>query len=52
MDPGPAGYTGSLIVAEFNNLETAKIWAEADSYVSNGVYARMTVKPFRKTFPN
>ena len=52
VDPGPAGYTGSLIIAEFNNLEIAKIWAESDPYVSSGVYARVTVKPFRKTFPN
>lgn len=52
VDPGPAGYTGSLIIAEFDNLETARIWAEADPYMSGGVYASVTVKPFRKTLPN
>ena len=52
VDPGPAGYTGSLIIAEFDNLAAAKTWAEADPYASRGVYAKVTVKPFRKTFPN
>jgi uncharacterized protein YciI len=51
VDPGPAGFTGSLIVAEFANLEAAKTWAEADPFVSAGVYANVTVKPFRKTLP-
>ena len=51
VDPGPAGFTGSLIVAEFANLEAAKAWAEADPFVSAGVYANVTVKPFRKTLP-
>lgn len=50
-DPGPAGFTGSLIVAEFASLEAAKIWAEADPFVIAGVYANVTVKPFRKTLP-
>jgi hypothetical protein len=50
-DPGPAGFTGSLIVAEFNNLEEAKNWANADPFVSAGVYANVNVKPFRKTLP-
>jgi hypothetical protein len=50
-DPGPAGFTGSLIVAEFGSLEQAKAWADADPYVPAGVYARVTVKPFRKVFP-
>lgn len=50
-DPGPAGFTGSLIVAEFASLEQARAWADADPYVAAGVYARVTVKPFRKTFP-
>ncbi len=50
-DPGPAGFTGSLIVAEFASLEDARAWADADPYVAAGVYARVTVKPFRKTFP-
>jgi uncharacterized protein YciI len=51
VDPGPAGFTGSLIVAEFANLAAAKTWAEADPYISAGVYANVTVKPFRKTLP-
>lgn len=50
-EPGNAGFTGSLIVAEFNNLEAAKQWAAADPYAEAGVYARLTVKPFRKTLP-
>jgi uncharacterized protein YciI len=50
-DPGPAGYSGSLIVAEFTSLAEAEAWAEADPYVAAGVYAQVTVKPFRKTFP-
>lgn len=50
-DPGPAGFTGSLIVAEFPSLADARAWAEADPYVSAGVYARVTVKPFRKVLP-
>lgn len=51
QDPGPAGFTGSLIVAEFASLADAKAWADADPYVGAGVYARVTVKPFRKTLP-
>lgn len=51
IDPGPNGYTGSLIVAEFNNLEDAKEWANNDPFVIAGVYQRVTVKPFRKTLP-
>jgi uncharacterized protein len=51
VDPGPAGFTGSLIVAEFASLEAAKTWAEADPFVSAGVYANVTVKPFRKALP-
>jgi len=50
-DPGPAGFTGSLIVAEFSDLESAKIWANDDPFVSAGVYNNVTVKPFRKTLP-
>ena len=50
-DPGEAGYTGSLIVAEFNSLEEAKLWAEADPFVKAGVYDKITVKPFRKVLP-
>ena len=48
-DPGPAGFTGSLIVAEFTNLEEAKVWANDDPFVVAGVYANVTVKPFRKS---
>lgn len=50
-DPGPAGFTGSLVVAEFPDLEAARAWAEADPYRQAGVYAQVTVKPFRKVFP-
>ncbi len=50
-DPGPAGFTGSLIVAEFDSLEAAQAWAEADPYVAAGVYAETTVKPFKQVFP-
>lgn len=49
VDPGPAGFSGSLIVAEFSSLEDAQAWAEADPFVAGGVYAKVTVKPFRKT---
>ncbi len=51
IDPGPAGFSGSLIVAEFPSLADAKTWAEADPYVGAGVYASVTVKPFKKVFP-
>lgn len=51
VDPGPAGFSGSLIVAEFATLEEAKTWANADPFVSAGVYSQVTVKPFRKTLP-
>lgn len=50
-DPGPAGFTGSLIVAEFASLEAARAWAGTDPYVAAGVYAEVTVKPFRKVLP-
>lgn len=50
-DPGAAGFTGSLIVAEFDMLEDAQAWANADPYVAAGVYAKVTVKPFKRTFP-
>ena len=50
-DPGPAGFTGSLVIAEFESLETAQAWAEADPYVAAGAYARVTVKPFRRVLP-
>ena len=50
-EPGPAGFTGSLIVAEFDSLEDAQAWASADPYVEAGVYTSVSVKPFRKTLP-
>jgi uncharacterized protein len=50
-DPGPAGFTGSLVVAEFDSLEAARAWADADPYVAADVYARVEVKPFRKVLP-
>ena len=50
-DPGPAGFTGSLIVAEFDSLEDAQIWAKAEPYIEAGVYASVNVKPFRKVLP-
>ncbi|HKK14941.1 MAG TPA: YciI family protein [Gammaproteobacteria bacterium] len=50
-DPGPAGFTGSVIVAEFDSLEQAKAWADADPYVGAGVYAEVTVQPFKKVLP-
>ena len=51
IDPGTAGYSGSLIVAEFSSLVEAQAWAEADPFVSSGVYAEVSVQPFRKTLP-
>lgn len=50
-DPGPAGFAGSLIVAEFASLAEAQAWADADPYAAAGVYARVTVRPFRKVLP-
>lgn len=50
-DPGEAGFTGSLIVAEFPDLAEAQAWADADPYVSAGVYQAVTVKPFKKVLP-
>lgn len=50
-DPGEAGFTGSLIVAEFDSLEQAQAWADADPYIEAGVYARVLVKPFKKSLP-
>lgn len=50
-DPGPAGFSGSLIVAEFASLEAAQTWADADPYVAAGVYVEVSVKPFRKALP-
>ncbi len=50
-DPGPAGFSGSLIVAEFDSLAAAQAWAAADPYMAAGVYREVSVKPFRKTLP-
>lgn len=50
-DPGPAGFSGSLIIAEFDDLEAAKVWADADPYRVAGVYREVTVRPFRQTLP-
>ncbi|MDP2432134.1 MAG: YciI family protein [Pseudomonadota bacterium] len=50
-DPGPAGFSGSLIVAAFDGLEAAQAWAAADPYVAAGVYAQVSVKPFKKVLP-
>lgn len=52
IDPGAAGFTGSLIVAEFSSLQAAHEWANADPYVAAGVYASVDIKPFKKTFPS
>ena len=50
-DPGPAGFSGSLVVAEFDSLEAAQQWADADPYRTAGVYANVLVKPFKKVLP-
>ena len=50
-NPGDAGFTGSLVVAEFDNLQAAQQWADNDPYNDAGVYAKVTVKPFKKVFP-
>ncbi|MBF0142760.1 MAG: YciI family protein [Magnetococcales bacterium] len=50
-DPGEAGFTGSLVVADFASPEEAKNWADNDPYVAQGVYAEVVVKPFKKVFP-
>jgi uncharacterized protein YciI len=50
-DPGTNGFTGSLIVAEFDSLEVAQQWADEDPYIGAGVYKQVTVKPFKKVLP-
>jgi len=50
-DPGPAGFTGSLVVAEFDSLDDAEVWAAADPYVAAGVYDNVMVKPFKHVLP-
>jgi len=50
-EPGDAGFTGSLVVAEFDSLEAAQAWADADPYIEAGVYQKVTVKPFKAVLP-
>ena len=50
-DPGPAGFSGSIVIAEFDSLVAARVWADADPYVDAGVYARVEVRPFRAVLP-
>ncbi len=50
-DPGPSGYTGSLIIAEFASLDEAQEWASQDPYIDAKIYRKVTVKPFKKTMP-
>jgi len=50
-EPGPAGMAGSLIVAEFDSLEAAQAWIDADPYVTQGVFSRVTVRPFKQVLP-
>lgn len=50
-EPGDAGFTGSLVIAEFDSLDDARAWAEADPYVASGAYQNVTVKPFKKVLP-
>lgn len=50
-DPGPAGFSGSIVIAEFESLEAARAWAEADPYMLAGAYGRIDVRPFLKTLP-
>ena len=51
LEPGEAGFTGSLVIAEFSSLTDAQQWADADPYVTAGVYQQVTVKPFKKVLP-
>ena len=50
-DPGPAGFSGSVVIAEFESLAAARAWADADPYIDAGVYERVEVRPFRKVLP-
>lgn len=50
-DPGEAGFTGSLVIAEFDSLEQAQAWADIDPYIDAGVYKKVTVKPYKKVLP-
>jgi uncharacterized protein YciI len=51
LDPGPAGFSGSIVIAEFKSLEEARAWADADPYIAAGVYERVDVRPFRPVLP-
>lgn len=51
-DPGQSGFTGSIIIAEFDSLQAAQDWADQDPYIQQGVYKNVTVKPFKKVFPS
>ena len=50
-NPGEAGFTGSTVIAEFNSLDDAQAWADADPYIEAGVYEKVIVKPFKKVLP-
>jgi uncharacterized protein YciI len=50
-DPGPAGFSGSIVIAEFESIEAARAWADADPYVEAGVYTRVDVRPFKPVLP-
>lgn len=50
-DPGPAGFSGSIVIAEFPSLEDARAWADADPYIAAGVYSRVDVRPFKPVLP-
>lgn len=50
-DPGPAGFSGSIVIAEFESLEDARAWADADPYVAAGVYEHVQVRPFKRVLP-
>ncbi len=51
LDPGPAGFSGSVVIAEFDSLDTARQWADVDPYVKAGVYQSVAVKPFKLVLP-
>ena len=50
-DPGPAGFSGSIVIAEFASLDAARAWADADPYIEAGVYTRVEVRPFKRVLP-
>ena len=50
-DPGPAGFSGSIVIAEFDSLDSARAWADTDPYCAAGVYARVDVRPFKRVLP-